>query len=1428
MGLLRAAAVSLVAVALGPVGVALAETSAITIESPSNGSVANNQTPSFSGATNDFLDEVTLNIYAGPTVGPAPLQTLKTPLPPVNGTWSAGPSEPLPDGTYTAQAVQTNLAMETGTSEPVTFTVRTTSPTVTLNAPTSLSNDTTPAFTGTANETTPVTIQIYAGAKGQGPVVSSATATGTGSDWSSDEASPALPSGEYTAVATEESSLAYPSGVSEPQTFRVDTEPPTVILNAPEPRSNDTTPTFTGQASETTPVTIQIYAGAKAQGPVVSSATATGTGSDWSSDEASPALPSGEYTAVASQESSLGNPTGTSESRTFEVDTASPTVTLNAQESPSNNTTPTFSGQASESAPVTIQIYAGPRVEGPVVSMAAATGNGGEWSSGHASPALASGQYTAVATQKSLLGNPTGSSEPRTFEVDTASPMVTLNDVTSPSNNTTPSFAGTASDTTPVVVHIYNAETSEVSNVTASPAGGKWTSGKISPAVPSGSYTAVASQASSLGNSPGSSAPVAFTVDTEPPTVTLNSPALRSNNTTPSFTGTASDTTTVTIEIFAGAKAKGTAVSSATATPLGGDWSSSSAGPSLGNGEYTAVAIQESSLGNPVGTSEPRSFEVDTASPTVTLNPPKSPSNNTTPAFTGTASESALVTIEIYAGATAKGSPISSATATAMGGAWSSASASPALPDGQYTAVATQESLFENPAGKSEAQTFTVDTEPPTVTLNAPKSPSNNTSPTFTGTGSEATPVTIQIYAGAKAEGPVVSSAMATGNGAGWSSDGASPALSTGEYTAVASQASSLGNPTGTSESRTFEVDTASPTVTLNAPKSPSNNTAPTFTGTASDTTPVTVRIFDEASSEVSSATVTPTSGKWTSGQASPALSSGEHVYTAVATQESSLGNPAGASQRVTFTVDTTAPKVTLNAPVSRSSDTTPSFTGTASDSTQVVVDIYPYEKEPPPNRSPIARAVATPSGGGWSSEHASPPLKPTNGRARYTAVATQESSLGNPIGTSAPQTFTVDTAAPTVTLNAPSARSNDTTPSFGGTTNEATNVVLHIYDADDHEVSSATAPPTIGAWTSGAASPALPDGQYTVKATQESAVGNDIGETPSFPFSVDTVPPRLTLSYEPDGSSSVVVNGSAGTEEEHALPGVDVQLFSGSSIAPGQTPLVVNTVNVVGKAWSATFAGLSPGSYTVRAEQSDDVGNRGMSNTASFAIGSEATSAAVQPPTAPVASFAVFPSAPHTGEPVSLVSSSTDSASPITAFAWDLAGTGAFAPGGKAIGTSFSTPGDHLLRLRVTDANGLSSVAAETIRVTSLPLPLMQPFPTVRILTTVTRAGVRLRLLTVQAPAGARITVKCAGRGCPVRSQRRMAASSRAQAASVEFRKFERLLPAGVVLEVRVFKPGETGKYTRFAIRRDRLPTRLDTCLGPVGGKPIVCPSSQ
>jgi hypothetical protein len=210
----------------------------------------------------------------------------------------------------------------------------------------------------------------------------------------------------------------------------------------------------------------------------------------------------------------------------------------------------------------------------------------------------------------------------------------------------------------------------------------------------------------------------------------------------------------------------------------------------------------------------------------------------------------------------------------------------------------------------------------------------------------------------------------------------------------------------------------------------------------------------------------------------------------------------------------------------------------------------------------------------------------------------------------------------------------------------------------------------------------------------------------------------------------------------------------------------------------------------------------------------------------APLASFAWFPVSPHTGEPVSLVSTSIDPGTPITGFAWDLAGSGAFAEGGPVTSTSFSAPGTHTVQLRVTAADGLSSIAAGTIQVSDPPPGVLLPFPIVRIVGTESASGIKLRLLSVEAPPGARVEVACWGRGCPVKSESRIASLTSVGAVTLRFKRLEGALPAGVVLEVRVSKPGQIGKYTRFAVRHRRPPARVDGCLDPSRSVPIMCPS--
>jgi hypothetical protein len=328
----------------------------------------------------------------------------------------------------------------------------------------------------------------------------------------------------------------------------------------------------------------------------------------------------------------------------------------------------------------------------------------------------------------------------------------------------------------------------------------------------------------------------------------------------------------------------------------------------------------------------------------------------------------------------------------------------------------------------------------------------------------------------------------------------------------------------------------------------------------------------------------------------------------------------------------------------------------------------------------------------------------------------------------------------------------------------------------------------------------------------------------------VDTVPPLVTLSEPADGSStsggSQLVTGRAGTGV-HDIPRVAVKLFSGSTINEGQAPVQVLEVNAVNGAWSTTFAGLTPGSYTVRAEQRDEAGNLGLSAARTFVVNQPPTAAAVHPPGVPVASFSWFPANPRVGESVSLVSSSTDAGSPLVSFAWDLTGTGAFAVGGPGISTTFTTTGNHVVHLRVADANGLSSVAAETIPVAPPALPLMQPFPIVRITSTGTRSGIRLKQLSVLASRGSKVTVLCRGRRCPLKTQSHMATASRGRSTFVEFKRFERSLAAGVILEIRISKAGQTGKYTRFTVRRGKVPVRSDACLDGLAVKPVVCPSS-
>ena len=86
---------------------------------------------------------------------------------------------------------------------------------------------------------------------------------------------------------------------------------------------------------------------------------------------------------------------------------------------------------------------------------------------------------------------------------------------------------------------------------------------------------------------------------------------------------------------------------------------------------------------------------------------------------------------------------------------------------------------------------------------------------------------------------------------------------------------------------------------------------------------------------------------------------------------------------------------------------------------------------------------------------------------------------------------------------------------------------------------------------------------------------------------------------------------------------------------------------------------------------------------------------------------------------------------------------------------------------------------------------------------------GANIQVLSVKAPKGAKITVKCSGKGCPRKS---VATATKVTRIS----QFQRVLPAGIRLRITIAKPGYISKVTTISIRKGKAPLRSDQCQVP------------
>jgi hypothetical protein len=100
-----------------------------------------------------------------------------------------------------------------------------------------------------------------------------------------------------------------------------------------------------------------------------------------------------------------------------------------------------------------------------------------------------------------------------------------------------------------------------------------------------------------------------------------------------------------------------------------------------------------------------------------------------------------------------------------------------------------------------------------------------------------------------------------------------------------------------------------------------------------------------------------------------------------------------------------------------------------------------------------------------------------------------------------------------------------------------------------------------------------------------------------------------------------------------------------------------------------------------------------------------------------------------------------------------------------------------------------------------------LRPFPVVRVKGVLTARGARITLLSVRAPKGVRVIVRCRGRDCPLRRYAPQRAVRR-------LKRFERALRGGTRLDIKLVKPGYIGKRTLLVIRRGAAPLRTDGCV--------------
>jgi len=336
---------------------------------------------------------------------------------------------------------------------------------------------------------------------------------------------------------------------------------------------------------------------------------------------------------------------------------------------------------------------------------------------------LSDGANQLSATETDVLGDEGTPSSPIAIQVNTNPPAITVPGAGMTVVSDTPVISGTGQvpgDTISVSDEHGNTVCTAIIHADKS-----WT---CTPAtgLSDGSHTLTAVEEDSDGNTGTPSAPIQFSIDTTPPSITVPGDGMTVVSDTPTIsgTGTASgDTITVT-------DGSGHVVCVAT-VQANKTWSCKPNAP-LAPGDNTLTATEKDQGGNTGNPSTTITVNVDTTPPSITGPADGDLTNNDTPTISGTGTAEGD-TITVTDG---DGTVLCTATVQANK-TWSCTPAKP-LKDGRHSITATETDQGGNTGTPSDPIVVTIDTSVPSTPV---VDPSNGTQ--VTGEGDPGDKITV-------------------------------------------------------------------------------------------------------------------------------------------------------------------------------------------------------------------------------------------------------------------------------------------------------------------------------------------------------------------------------------------------------------------------------------------------------------------------------------------------------------------------------------------------------------------------------------------------------------------------------------------------------------------------------------------------------------